>query len=402
MPKVVPEVLKWARESAGLSEDDAAKKLGFTDTRTRTAIDRLGAIEAGTEVPSRSVILRMAKQYRRPLVTFYLSKPPEQGVRGEDFRTLPRAPEPMESALVDALVRDIRARQQMIRSALEDGEHSSIDYVGSASAEAGINAMADSISAFIKFSPASHYAAKSPEIAFSSLREKVERTGTFVLLISNLGTHHTSLEPDVFRGFALSDPIAPVIVINDQDSKAAWSFTLLHELAHIWLGHTGISASKPELAIEKFCNDTASRLLLPDSELISIEIRDSSSIDAIAEDIFRFARPRNLSYSLVAYRLYLSNRISKDSWDQLTHRFREMWRRQRANAREKAKEDDSGGPSYYVVKRQKLGNALISLVREHVESGEMTPSKAAKILGVKARSLYPLIGDVSIASGRRP
>lgn len=402
MPRVVPEVLKWARESAGLSEDDAARKLGFNDTRARTAIDRLGAIEAGTEIPSRSVILRMAKLYRRPLVTFYLSKPPEQGVRGEDFRTLPRAPEPMESALVDALVRDIRGRQQMVRSAIEEGEYSSVHYVGSASMEAGIDAIVERISASIEFSFASHYAAKSPELAFSSLREKVERTGTFVLLMSNLGTHHTSIEPDVFRGFALSDSIAPVIVINDQDSKAAWSFTLLHELTHIWLGRTGISASRSELAIERFCNDTASRLLLPDSELRDIAIRDPDSADGTAEDVIRFARPRNLSYSLVAYRLHLSNKISKDNWEQLNNHFREMWRRQRASAREKAKEDDSGGPSYYVVKRQKLGNALISLVREHVESGEMTPTKAARILGVKARSLYPLIGDMGVASGRRP
>jgi len=33
----------------------------------------------------------------------------------------------------------------------------------------------------------------------------------------------------------------PFIVINDQDARAAWSFTALHEVAHLGLGTTGVS-----------------------------------------------------------------------------------------------------------------------------------------------------------------
>jgi hypothetical protein len=56
----------------------------------------------------------------------------------------------------------------------------------------------------------------------------------FVLLVGDLGSHHSPLSQEVFRGFALADKRVPFIVINDQDAKTARSFTLIHELTHIF------------------------------------------------------------------------------------------------------------------------------------------------------------------------
>ncbi len=109
-----PEVLKWARESAGLSEDQAATELGLRAGRGKTAAERLRALEAGQPV-TRPTLLKMAKVYRRPLITFYLNAPPPKGFRGEDFRNLPD-PDTRTEPLVDALVRDIRARQSILPS----------------------------------------------------------------------------------------------------------------------------------------------------------------------------------------------------------------------------------------------------------------------------------------------
>ena len=76
-----PAILQWARSTAGLSPEQAAHALRFNNTRDRSAADRLKAMEAGDEHPTRSVLLRMAKAYRRSLLVFYLLEPPKTGER---------------------------------------------------------------------------------------------------------------------------------------------------------------------------------------------------------------------------------------------------------------------------------------------------------------------------------
>ena len=60
------ELVRWARETSGLSADQAVNALGLKN------VERLHAIETGSEEPSRPLLLKMAKQYRRPLVMFHL------------------------------------------------------------------------------------------------------------------------------------------------------------------------------------------------------------------------------------------------------------------------------------------------------------------------------------------
>jgi hypothetical protein len=215
------------------------EKLGINDARGVAAVDRLAAIESGAAEPSRPLLLKMARHYRRPLVTFYMSAPPRKGDRGEDFRNV-RDRHTSSEALVDALVRDIRARQGMVRAVLIDDEDAKpLPFIGSMSMRDGAGNVLASIRRTIRLDLAEFRAQASPEAAFALLRSRVEAIGVFVLLIGNLGSHHTAIDVEAFRGFALSDEIAPFIVLNDQDARAAWSFTLIHELAHLWLGATG-------------------------------------------------------------------------------------------------------------------------------------------------------------------
>ena len=121
MPKVNPEILSWARETAGLTLEEAVGKLKIRDAHGVAAEERLAALESGETEPTRQMLVKMAKQYRRPLVTFYLSTPPAKGDRGADFRTLPSQNHySTAEAVLDALVRDLRARQSMVRAVLED------------------------------------------------------------------------------------------------------------------------------------------------------------------------------------------------------------------------------------------------------------------------------------------
>ncbi len=390
MPAINPHILIWARETAGLSIDDAAGKLRISEARGVSPPDRLLAYESGEQPPSRALLVKMSKTYRRSLLTFYLNAPPQKGDRGEDFRTLP-SQHTADEPLVDALLRDIRARQSMVRTLLEeDDDAGTLPFIGSMSVNAGVSQVLKSIQSTTGLDLATFRSQGSPEAAFAYLRSRVEAVGVFVLLIGNLGSHHTSLDVAAFRGFALADPLAPFVVINDQDAKSAWAFTLLHEVCHLWIGASGVSGAWGESRLEKFCNDVASAFLLPSGELASLQIDPNSDRETIIELIGEFAREHLLSRSLVAYRLFQARRISEQSWQSLTQSFRDEWRQQRSAQRTRSREK-KGGPDYYVVRRHKLGSALLKFVDRNMSDGALTPTKAGKVLGVKPRSVATLL-----------
>lgn len=388
MPRVNPEILTWARETAGLDLAEAASALQIGGKK-QSGAQRLQQYEEGTDEPSRPLLLRMVKVYRRPLLTFYLSRPPLTADRGGDFRTLPAEQRSESAAPLDALVRDVHVRQRLLRSALEDADEArDLPFVGSVSVQDDLFAVCDRIKKAINFDLDAFRRKRTVADAFGYLRNLVEQTGVFVLLIGNLGSHHSSISAEVFRGYALADKVAPFVVINDQDAKAAWSFTLLHELVHIWLGVTGVSGGLFEQQVERFCNDVASEMLLPRAEVARFSI-ESDRIEDLVDAIGRLATERRLSRTMVAYRLYQNGQFPIETWRALAAEFRRLWVGERMADRLRG--DDASGPSYYVVRRHRVGGALIDVVRRTLAEGLLTPTKAGKVLGVKAINVEPLL-----------
>jgi Zn-dependent peptidase ImmA (M78 family) len=393
-----PEILTWARGTAGLSVDEAARTLKFRDTQRRSAAERLEALEAGEESPSQSVLREMAHVYHRSLLVFYLSAPPVAGDRGRDFRRGPdREPVAFDPTL-DALIRDIRGRHMIAKDLLQQAEAKPMDFVNSRTVETDPLDLANQISVTMQFSLETFRRCARVADAFDYLRGQAEKLGIFVLLLGNLGSYHTNIPTGVFRGYSIADPIAPFVVINDSDAQVAWSFTLLHEMVHLWLGETGISNQDFHVQIERFCNTVAGHILLPFSELREFAQHRDSPFARMIEAINYFAQQRKISRPMVAYRLYLANIINRRTWQDLDSHYEQEW--VASQARADTEQRDDGGPSYYVVKRHRLGRALLSLARNAISEGNLTYTNAAKLLGVKPRNVDPLLNP-AMPTGRR-
>jgi Zn-dependent peptidase ImmA (M78 family) len=395
MAAIRPEILTWARETAGLSLADAARAVGLKEAKGKTASERLSALEAGTEEPPRGLLVKMAKVYRRSLLIFYLNDPPRLGDRGQDFRTLP-GPQRFNPEL-DALIRDIKARQGLIRSMTEDSESEPIGFVGSITTETPVNKLALLVAEQLQFSLREFQAEKTNEAAFAYLRMKIERSGVFVLLLGNLGSHHTNIPVEIFRGFALSDSIAPLIVINDRDSRAAWSFTALHELVHLWLGNTGVSGLEATSSIEQYCNDLAGEILLPTADLKSFP--KLVTLDNAISEISAFAQDHRVSRAMVAYKLLRAGIINRSMWSELSADFNREWMALKQRKADAQKSSESG-PDYYVVRRHRVGPALLDLVRRSLDEGNITYTKAGRVLGVKPTNVGPLLDSESVRGVR--
>ncbi|KQK32139.1 DNA-binding protein [Bosea thiooxidans] len=391
-----PSILTWARETAGLSLEEAAHRLGLTATEASTPEEKLQALEEGDKKPTRNQLLKIATVYRRPLTAFYMSAPPVIGDRGEDFRTIAAQVSPKESALLDALLRDIRARQDMVRTLLEEDEDTQpLTFVGRTSIRDNVALTAEAIRQALGIAAARDLRRfNGAEALFNDLRARVENLGVFVLLIGNLGSHQTNISETIFRGFAIADEIAPFIVINDQDAKTARSFTLIHELVHIFVGSTGVSGAPttiepatPTGRVERFCNDVAGEFLLPTGELPApgqiAPGAERAVIRIVAEDW-------NVSEPMVAYRFQRTGRISDVIYRELVAQYAARWRAMRARQREQNRENENG-PSYYVVRKHRLGRALLNFVGRNLRDNSLTHTKAAKVLGVKPSSVEPLL-----------
>lgn len=381
MPKVNPKILEWARTTTGLTVEEASAKLALKP-------ERLAALELGEREPSRRQLVNMAEKYRRPLLAFYLPDPPRTGERGQDFRTLPEGRAGGAEALLDALLRNVRTRQALVRAALEEAEEADpAPFVGSAQMAAGVDALVAQMRETLKVKLEDFRKQKTLGDAFALLRSAAERAGVFVLLMGNLGTYHTDLPPRVFRGFAIADNIAPFVVINETDARAAWSFTLLHELAHIWLGQTGVSGYEGEAAVEKFCDAVAARFLLSADEVGAFKISNGMSFNDLRGALEDFAIERNVSRKMVAYNFLQAGKINLQMYRRLSDAFDAA-----RTAMEKAQpKGDSSGPDYYVVRRHRVGAALLDFASRMLASGVLNTTKASKVLGVKPTSVDQLI-----------
>jgi Zn-dependent peptidase ImmA (M78 family) len=283
---------------------------------------------------------------------------------------------------------------------MEEIDARPVDFVGAATMNGSSVDLANLVIERLHFSLQEFRRQPDVDRAFNYLRERVEATGVYVLLLGNLGSYHTNISVDTFRGFAIADPLAPFIVINDQDARAARSFTVLHELTHLWLGTTGISGTSTEARIERYCNDVAGEILLPTAEIRALGGLRRAAVDELIAVISPFAAARKISRAMVAYKLLRADAITQIMWRQIDERLKAEWVEARTRREQEEALGGDGGPSYYVVKRHRLGKALLDVMRRSLNEGIITPTKAAQVLGVKPRNVEPLIFGTPAEGGR--
>lgn len=388
---VNPALLTWARNTAGLSLRDAARRAKITPPRRRkneepaTPVDRLASWEKGQTTPTLPQLKALAKAYHRPLVTFFLAAPPAQTNPLTDYRTLPAAS--CESPEFGALKRRIFRLHRTLRAIAEDELTAALPFVGSCAMEDGIPAVIDVIRKTLAFDPTTRR--RPHESVFAGLREKAQAAGLYVLLMGNLGSHHSNVGPEEFRGIALADPYAPLVVINSNDAKSAMPFTLAHELAHVFLGAGGISNQnafeprRPHKSVEQFCNAVAAELLAPENLVRPAwNERSGEPMDAVR----RLAQNFGVSEEVIARRLSDLGLLDKDDYGRLIALYR-------ARQHDKVKNDESGGgPDANVLARYNLGAKTVETLVRATDSGLITLRDAARALNISVDRFEKIAG----------
>jgi len=393
-------ILVWARKEANLSLSRAAQKAKISEIKKKGSIEpispslRLERWENDNGSPSYAQLVKIAKAYRRPILTFFLPTPPKKEVHLVDYRTLGTKEAEINTYEPEfsALVRQSEATQKSIREILNESEKEPLTFVGSITVESNPIGVAQNIRKILGCD-LSNLKIRTPSGLFSYIREKSEENGIYVILQGNLGSSHTNMGPAVFRGFTISDKLAPFIIINPNDTKTANVFTLVHELCHVWLGDSGVSNwnslnirdPEPTNKNEQFCDRVAADFLVPKSELLKQWelLTIGYEVDVV---INRISRKFKVSPIVIARRLFEFSKITSDVYWNWYNAYQEEW--QILKEKQKANKKDS--PSYGIRIRTKLGKALINTVIDAAREGKISELDASLILNVKT-NYFPKI-----------
>ena len=162
-----------------------------------------------------------------------------------------------------------------------------LDFVGSLTANSDTRAAAEAMRDKLRITVGGRLKHRTPQKELSACIASAESVGVLVMVSGIVGSNtRRKLDPREFRGFALADPVAPLVYVNGRDAKFAQMFTLAHELAHLWLGTSALSnlssPSAPGIRREEiWCNAVAAEFLVPLAD-IEREMRSNEPLARIS------------------------------------------------------------------------------------------------------------------------
>ena len=213
--------------------------------------------------------------------------------------------------------------------------------------------------------------------------EQADALGLLVMVNGVVGSNNRrKLDPDEFRGFALADNLAPLVFINDADTKAAQMFTLAHELAHIWPGVSAVSDAQasqaPEHEVERWCNRVAAELLVP-LDAMRAEYKPRNPL---GEEINRLARSFKVSTLVVLRRIHDAGGLTQD----------EFWRAYRKEVERLQAMPAGSGGDFYLTLGARAGKRFARALVVSTLEGRSSFTEAFRLLGFKKMATFREVG----------
>lgn len=221
------------------------------------------------------------------------------------------------------------------------------------------------------------------EEALRKFINQVDSAGIMVMVSGIVGGNtRRKLNPEEFRGFALSEKRAPLIFLNGADTKSGQMFTLAHELAHIWLGETGVSDVTPEFIptnkTEIWCNKVAAEMLVP----TGIFKAQFNSSNELSDEYCRLAKVFKVSTLVIIRRIFDCGFITENT-------FQTVYNSELKRLLEITK---SKGGNYYLTQPARVSKRFARALIVSTLEGQTLYREAFHLLGLKKLSTFNELG----------
>ena len=375
---VKPTLLHWAQKRSGQSIQSLHNKF-----------PKLKLWETDEAKPTLKQLEKFAKTVHAPIGYLFLDKPPVEKVPIPDFRKMPNMIQKNPSPnLLDTLY-ICQRRQDWYRDYMRSMREQPLDFIGSVRPLASnIIKTAENIRKVLNFNVEERKKLATWTSALSQFIEQANSADILVMVNGVVGSNsRRKLNPKEFRGFALSDALAPLIFINGADTKAAQMFTIAHELAHLWIDQTGVSNAQalavPKHSIESWCNKVAAELLVP-LKLIH-QLYDSKKMKLnFSNEVQRLTRHFKVSSLVILRRIYDMKKITAKEFSKQYE-----VELKRLNAIQKKK---SSGGDFFLTLGMRVSPRFARALVSHTLEGHTSFKESFQLLGIKKMSTFKQAG----------
>ncbi len=373
---IQPAVLRWARESIGMSVEDVALKL------KRPPEDIRAWESTNAAAPTYAQLETLAyKVLKRPLAVFFLPEPPQEVSPKREFRTLPDAELQALHADTHMQVRKAHAFQLTLREIFDGNAPAEHQKLVNArlNVQGSIARQASVVREVLGVSLVDQIAWRSDEVALKRWRESVEGLGIFVF--------KAPFKQKDISGFCLPADDFPLIYLNNSTTKTRQTFSLLHELAHLLLNVAGISKFDTEYVrrlpaseqrVEVFCNQMAAEMLMPSNDFAVQARALPDNLEALPDHVFADLGNRyGVSREAVLRRFLDMGRVSQPFYE--------------AKAKFWAGQKKAGpGGDWYASQNTYLSERLAREVVSRHYRNQISVEQASEYLGIKAKNFAGL------------
>lgn len=371
--EINPQMFGWARARAGYSTAVLARRF-----------PHLEAWEGGREKPTLKQLESFAKATHTPLGFLFLQEPPSEPIPIPDLRTAGNVHIGRPSPDLLDTIYICQQRQEWYRDFARSMGEAPLEFAGSARLQDDVANTAALMRRALGFDLEERRSLPTWTEALRRFSEQADELG--ILIMSSgvvLNNNRRQLDPEEFRGFAMADDLAPLVFINGKDTKAAQMFTLAHELAHIWLGQSGVSdaqaTSVPEQAVELWCNRIAAELLAP-LDVLRSEYNRRAELQGEAA---RLARRFKVSSLVILRRIYDAGGIGREEFWNI---YADELRRLQAIPR------GSGG-DFYLTQEARLSKRFAGALVSSTLEGQTLYRDALRLLGFSKMETFQKLGQ---------
>lgn len=371
-----PTLLRWARERAGLDVEGAAQG-------AHVKPEQLQAWEAGESRPTFRQAQNLAQAFHAPFGYLFLPEPPAEPLPLPDLRTVGGAPVPRPSLDLLDTIRIALQRQEWYLEYQKDHGLDPLPFVGRFDLDSSAAEVAANIRSVLNVEP--EEGQRTWDVYFRELIEAAERAGILVMRSGIVGNNtHRKLDVGEFRGFAISDARAPVVFINSADAPAARLFTLMHELAHLWVGRSAVSNVAPgnSRKEEIFCNAVAGEFLAPREIFIA---HWQSSRTELRVRVAELARRFHVSGLVVMRRAFDLGLVDQQTYTEHYLATLAAFRNQ-----------EGGGGNFYRTAGAKNSLRFSQAVVSEALSGRLLLREAGRLLGVQPNKIRQFAEQMGI------